>query len=55
MKPEWFKTDNIPYTSMWSGDEKWMPLVLEGKEIKGCFVFKEGDELDDFEIGEKSN
>ena len=55
MKPEWFKKDNIPYTSMWSGDEHWMPLVLEGKEIKGGFVFKEGDELSDFELREESN
>ncbi len=40
---------------MWSGDEHWMPLVLEGKEIKGGFVFKEGDELADFELREESN
>jgi len=50
MKPRWFKKDKIPYTSMWSGDEQWLPLVLKGVALKGDFVFKEGDELADFEL-----
>lgn len=54
MKPQWFRKDKIPFDSMWSGDEHWLPLVLENVALKGDFVFKEGDELLDFELSEGS-
>jgi 8-oxo-dGTP pyrophosphatase MutT (NUDIX family) len=29
MRPQWFKSDQLPYDSMWPGDEKWIPQALE--------------------------
>ena len=47
MKPQWFNHNNIPYTQMWSDDEVWMPKVLDGKLLKGSFMFdKDGKILD---------
>ena len=50
MKPKWFGKDEIPFDSMWSGDIHWLPVVLKGVALKGEFMFKEGDELSDFEL-----
>ena len=44
MKPEWFKTDAIPFEAMWIDDIFWLPRVLEGEKIKATFTFdKNGD------------
>ena len=39
MAPEWFDITKIPYERMWSDDRLWLPLVLEGKKVKGEFSF----------------
>lgn len=39
MKPQWFSFDEIPYSQMWSGDEYWLPLLLQGALFEGAFVF----------------
>ncbi|MGV8142497.1 MAG: 8-oxo-dGTP diphosphatase [Candidatus Pacearchaeota archaeon] len=41
MSHHWFSLNDIPYSSMWDDDKHWLPLVLEGKKVKGHFVFKE--------------
>lgn len=46
MAPQWFKKGEIPYDKMWSDDQFWLPLALEGKKIEGSFTFKEGELLD---------
>lgn len=38
---EWFRIEEIPYSKMWDDDKHWMPLMLQGKKIKGAFKFKE--------------
>ncbi len=39
MKPEWFSFEEIPFSQMWSDDEYWFPLFLQGKLFKGAFLF----------------
>jgi len=39
MAPRWFHKDHIPYGDMWLDDEKWLPLLLEGKKFTGWFQF----------------
>jgi len=39
MKPKWFDINKIPYDKMFPDDSYWLPLVLEGKKIKGYFEF----------------
>lgn len=39
MAPEWFDIENIPYDKMFKDDKYWLPLVLEGKKVRGKFVF----------------
>lgn len=43
MKPAWFSTPEIPFSSMWATDAFWLPEVLSGKLVKATFVFGEGD------------
>ena len=43
MKPEWFAVKDIPYDVMWPDDRFWLPIVLEGKKVKGTIEFGEGD------------
>ena len=31
--------DEIPYEHMWDGDRQWLPMLLEGKKLKGPIVF----------------
>jgi 8-oxo-dGTP diphosphatase len=50
MKPEWFKTGSLPYSSMWSDDIHWLPEVLNKKLIKAKFVFKPGDKVKEKQI-----
>jgi len=45
MRPQWFKTDAIPYDKMWSDDILWLPLVLDGKQFKGSVTLGPGDEI----------
>ncbi len=39
MVPQWFLPSEVPYKDMWAGDESWIPLILEGKKIKGYITF----------------
>lgn len=51
MKPCWFHFKDIPYEEMWVGDKHWMPVVLEGKTIRGKFFFNaDGSQLNDYTI-----
>lgn len=43
MKPQWFKTNEIPYKSMWADDSYWMPIFLRGKKFNGNIKFDEKD------------
>lgn len=52
MRPEWFNIQNIPYDKMFPDDKYWLPLVLEGKKIKGYFKFDEDWNLLEKEITE---
>ena len=45
MKPQWFRTTDIPYGSMWDDDEYWLPRVLDGELVYGDFTFDENDKM----------
>lgn len=45
MKPQWFKTDEIPFKDMWPDDIYWFPMFLEGKKFKGRFLFGKADTI----------
>jgi 8-oxo-dGTP diphosphatase len=36
---KWFPSDRIPYDDMWADDMHWLPLLLDGKNFEGSFVF----------------
>ena len=42
--PFWAPLDAIPYVSMWADDRHWLPEVLAGRYVDGCFVF-DGDSM----------
>ncbi|NKB23462.1 MAG: NUDIX domain-containing protein [Kiritimatiellae bacterium] len=42
--PAWTPVTKIPYDCMWEADRLWLPLLLQGKNFKGQFLF-EGDTL----------
>lgn len=54
MTPSWYAFDKIPYEEMWVDDIYWLPLVLEGKEIKASFLFNENEEILDYTVEEIS-
>ncbi|HSX30813.1 MAG TPA: 8-oxo-dGTP diphosphatase [Candidatus Saccharimonadales bacterium] len=39
MRPQWFKTDAIPYNEMWAADSLWMPRVLRAEPFEGTITF----------------
>ncbi|HTE58399.1 MAG TPA: 8-oxo-dGTP diphosphatase [Verrucomicrobiae bacterium] len=43
MRPQWFKTTDIPYGDMWQDDKHWLPQVLNGKKVVGTFAFDKQD------------
>lgn len=45
MKPQFFKLQDIPYDTMWDDDKYWLPIVLEGKNIDGYFLFDKDDKV----------
>jgi len=48
--PVWTPLDEIPYERMWADDIHWMPLVLDGKKVRGRFVFDGEDRMIDSEV-----
>ncbi len=47
--PLWFDLDNIPYNEMWEDDRYWLPLLLQGKQFKGRYLFDK-DKMLDYEL-----
>lgn len=45
MKPQWFKTDKIPFETMWEDDPFWLPQVLQGTLIKADFLFDKNQRM----------
>ncbi|WP_251424622.1 8-oxo-dGTP diphosphatase [Veillonella agrestimuris] len=39
MEPHWFTFTDVPYESMWAGDRRWLPMILEGRKLKGPIEF----------------
>ncbi len=52
MAPSWFSLNEIPYESMWSDDELWLPKVLDGKTIRAKFHFDDVESIKSYELGE---
>jgi 8-oxo-dGTP diphosphatase len=42
--PLWTPLERIPWDEMWSDDRTWLPLLLEGSDVDGRFLF-DGDRL----------
>jgi 8-oxo-dGTP diphosphatase/2-hydroxy-dATP diphosphatase len=55
MAPRWFKISDIPYDEMWEDDRYWLPQVLEGKTVRGTFVFDEDEKMLDYKVEEVQN
>lgn len=56
MKPEWFKTENVPYNEMWKSDSEWLPIMLTGKKFLATYTYeKEGGEVETRDINEVEN
>lgn len=39
MKPAWFSVEAIPYKTMWPGDDRWLPYVVENKKFSAEMWF----------------
>ena len=51
MTPCWFAVDQIPFDRMWQDDAHWLPRVLAGERVQGCFTFGDDNEtLTDAEV-----
>jgi 8-oxo-dGTP diphosphatase len=37
----WFNKNSLPYDKMWADDRHWLPLLIQGKEFQGTFIFSE--------------
>jgi 8-oxo-dGTP diphosphatase len=48
MEPRWFRLEELPYDEMWQADKIWLPMLLQGKQLRGTIVFAEdGDTVID--------
>lgn len=53
MEPRWFLPSEFPYEEMWMSDRIWVPMILEGKKIRGTVYFAEdGDTVYRYEFEE---
>lgn len=39
MEPRWFNFEDIPYHTMWKGDDMWIPNVLQGQLGQVVLIF----------------
>jgi 8-oxo-dGTP diphosphatase len=37
----WFRFEEVPYDRMWEDDLYWLPPLLDGKRVRGVFVYDE--------------
>jgi 8-oxo-dGTP diphosphatase/2-hydroxy-dATP diphosphatase len=54
MRPQQFRRNEIPYDKMWSADNLWLPLFLDGKKFRGWFLYDspEGNNILKYELEE---
>lgn len=50
MRPQWFITTELPYETMWSDDQYWLPAVLAGKKIQADFKLDVNDNITSHQI-----
>ena len=50
--PRWFNVTDIPYQEMWPDDQYWLPLIVQGKSIRGTFYFDDNNNLTKYNIDE---
>ncbi|MEO6077963.1 MAG: 8-oxo-dGTP diphosphatase [Candidatus Andersenbacteria bacterium] len=50
MNPKWFAISDIPYEKMWADDEFWLPQFLEGKKLKGDFLFETFNKVKEHDV-----
>ncbi|KAF3845965.1 hypothetical protein F7725_003043 [Dissostichus mawsoni] len=43
MRPQWFDSDQIPFSEMWADDILWFPLMFQKKKFVGYFKFQGHD------------
>lgn len=49
MRPQWYKTSELPFGEMWAADTMWLPLILQGEKIEAEVIFDEtGSTVKDF-------
>jgi 8-oxo-dGTP diphosphatase len=36
--PQWFPLDQLPYDTMWPGDDQWVPRALTTTAVMGCIL-----------------
>ena len=39
----WCGLDEIPWEKMWEDDKGWLPAAMEGKKLRGFYIFDEDD------------
>lgn len=45
-RPDWFRTDSLPYDNMWTDDKYWVPKMLDNEKFTARFQFDEdGDKI----------
>jgi 8-oxo-dGTP diphosphatase len=44
MRPQWFKTRQIPFEEMWQDGQYWLPLVLNSRYVQATFTFADDNE-----------
>lgn len=47
--PLWVDLDAIPFDRMWEDDRLWLPLLVEGRQFSGYWIF-DGDRMLDYRL-----
>ncbi len=50
MKPQWYKTNELPFGLMWQDDPHWLPRVIAGEKLKGIFSFDQDNNLLNYQV-----